>query len=132
VLLDYGDGRSAVVDGGMMMPDSYPFTSELHLLGSAGAAEYRFRAGAAEVDSGVGRNDLWLYPGRGNATELSVSAADPYEAEVGYFVDCIRTGRAAERATPAAGLDALRVALAASRSLNQDGGKVEFSSDVSL
>jgi predicted dehydrogenase len=124
VLLGYGDGRSAVVDGGMTMPDSYPFTSELHLLGSGGAAEYRYRAGGAEVGSGGDRDEVWVYPGTGHASELHVAPADPYEAEIGYFIECARAGRPAERATPAAARDALRVALAAARSLDAGGATV--------
>lgn len=121
VLLDYADGRSAVVDGGMMMPDSYPFSSEFHLLGSAGATEYRFRGEGPDIDGGPGRNDLWLFPNDGPASELSVPAANAYHAEIDYFVDCIRTGRAADRATPAMAGQALRVALAAAESLDADG-----------
>lgn len=120
VLLDYGDGRSAVVDGGMMMPDSYTFSSELHLLGADGAIEYRYREAAEEVGGRPGRNELWFYPAAGLARELSVLPADPYEAEIAYFLDCVHAGRPAERASAAVGRDALRVALAATRSL--DGG----------
>lgn len=121
VLLDYPAGRSAVVDGGMMMPDSYPFSSELHLLGSGGAAEYRFRGEGPDIDGGPGRNDLWLFPDDGPASQLSVPVANAYEAEIDYFVDCITSGRPADRATPAAGAQALRVALAVARSLDAGG-----------
>ncbi len=121
VTLDYGDGRSAVVDGGMMMPDSYTFSSELHVLGDAGAVEYRYREAAAEVGGRPGRNELWFYPSAGLAKELVVAPRDPYEVEINYFVDCVREGRPAERATPAMGCDALRVALAATRSLDAGG-----------
>ncbi len=121
VLLDYADGRSAVVDGGMMMPDSYPFSSEFHLLGSGGATEYRFRGEGPDIDGGPGRSDLWLFPNDGPASQLSVPAANAYQAEIDYFVDCIRTGRAADRATPAMAGQALRVALVAAESLDADG-----------
>ena len=121
VSLDYGDGRSAVVDGGMMMPDSYRFSSELHVLGADGAAEYRYRAVAQDVGGPPGLNELWYYPAAGLAEELSVSLAGPYEAEIAYFLECVHTGRPAERATPAMGRDALRVALAATRSLDEGG-----------
>src|SRR5262249_23364813 len=43
VLIDYEDA-SALVDGGMMMPESYPFSSTLQVLCETGAVEYHFRA----------------------------------------------------------------------------------------
>lgn len=130
VLLDYPGGRTATVDGGMMMPDSYPFSSELHLLGSAGAAEYRFRSDGPDVAE-PGQNDLWLFPQDGPASRLHGSGADPYAAEVAYFLDCIAAGRPADRATPTDARVALRVALAAKRSLD-DGVSVEIDTREAL
>ena len=124
VLLDYDDGRSALVDGGMMMPDAYPFSSELHVLGSGGAAEYRFRSEGPDIDGGPGRNDLWLFPADGPASQLNRSGGNAYELEIDYFVDCIAQGRPADRATPRDARLALQVALAAARSLDH-GGRTE-------
>ncbi len=121
VVLDYPGGRSALVDGGMMMPDSYPFSSELHLLGSGGAAEYRFRGQGPDIDTGASRNDLWVFPNNGPASELAAPRVNAYEAEIAYFVDCVRSGRPADRATPKVARRALQVALAAARSLDSDG-----------
>ncbi|MGH2548781.1 MAG: Gfo/Idh/MocA family protein, partial [Thermomicrobiales bacterium] len=52
VLIEYADGRSAMVDGGMMMPDSYPFTSSLQVLLERGAIEYNFQAGGRSLEEG--------------------------------------------------------------------------------
>src|SRR5579884_1225434 len=60
VLIDYGDS-SALVDGGMMMPESYPFSSSLHVLCERGAVEYTFRAGGRSVEMGKGVNALVVY-----------------------------------------------------------------------
>lgn len=60
VMIDYG-AASAVVDGGMMMPDSYPFTSALHVLCERGSVEYLFRAGGRSVEMGTGVNELICY-----------------------------------------------------------------------
>jgi predicted dehydrogenase len=117
VLIDYGDG-SAVTDGGMTMPDSYPFSSSLQVLCERGAIEYHFRAGGRSVEMGAGTNDLFLYPQTGDPVRLDVPQADPYTAECAYFIECVRSGRPAERATPADARLALRVALAARRSLD--------------
>ena len=50
VLIDYADGASALVDGGMMMPE--PFSSRLEVLCEEGAMEYAFRAGGRSVEMG--------------------------------------------------------------------------------
>jgi predicted dehydrogenase len=80
VLIDYGDS-SAVVDGGMTMPDSYPFSSSLQVLCERGAIEYHFRAGGRSVEMGAGVNDLTLYPEAGDPVRLEVPQSDPYTAE---------------------------------------------------
>lgn len=116
ILIDYG-ATSAVVDGGMMMPDSYPFTSTLQVLGSKGFAEYDFRAGGRSVEEAGGTNELLLYPAEGDPKKLHVAQQDAYLAEIEYFIDCIRSGRPATRATPADGRLALQTALAARESI---------------
>jgi len=124
VLIDYADGASALVDGGMMMPESYPFSSRLEVLCEAGAMEYAFRAAGRSVEMGGGVNELTLYPNEGDPLRLSPTQVDPYAAECTYFVDAIRRGNIADRATPADALQALAVALAARESLEGGGERV--------
>jgi predicted dehydrogenase len=124
VLIDYGDA-SALVDGGMMMPESYPFTSSLQILCETGAMEYDFQAGGRSVEMGAGVNDLVLYPNEGDPRKIDVEQKDPYFAEIEYFAECIRTGSPATRATPADARLALQVALAARESI-QSGGTVSI------
>jgi predicted dehydrogenase len=112
VLIGY-DGSSARVDGGMMMPDSYPFTSRLEVLCERGAVEYHFRAGGRSFEIGEPTNELSVYRAEGDPEVLTVEQSDPFENEVAYFVECIREGKPATRATPADAHRALQVALAA-------------------
>ena len=46
-----------------------------------------------------------------------VEAADPWGPEIAYFVSCLEQGRPPEQGTGAQARDALRVSLAANRSL---------------
>jgi predicted dehydrogenase len=126
VLIDYGAGRSALIDGGMEMPDSYPFSSRFEVLADAGALEYHFRAGGRSFEEGEGVNQLTLFPVSGDATVAAVEQGDPFAAEVAYFAECVRTGAAPTRVTPEDALLALRVALAARSSLEQDGATVSL------
>ncbi len=121
VMIDYGDA-SAVVDGGMTMPDSYPFSSSLQVLCERGAIEYTFRAGGRSVEMGTGVNDLILYPETGEPIRLEIPQLDPYVAECAYFVDCVRRGQPAVRATPDDARTAVRVALAAKSALDDSAG----------
>ena len=116
--ITYG-AASALVDGGMMMPESYPFSSTLQVLCESGAVEYHFRAGGRSVEMGSGVNDLMLYPADGDPVRLAVEQHDPYAAEVAYFVECLREGAPADRATPEDARLALRVALSARDALEQ-------------
>jgi UDP-N-acetylglucosamine 3-dehydrogenase len=121
ILIDYAGGASALVDGGMMMPESYPFSSRLELLGDSGALEYQFRAGGRSVEMGAGLNDLTFFPDGDEPIRLSPEQADPYAAEVAYFVECAQTNQPATRATPEDARRALRAALAARESLERGG-----------
>ena len=117
VLITYENDASAMVDGGMMMPDTYPFTSSLQVLCESGAAEYQFRAGGRSLEEGEGVNALTFYPNEG-APEIAIcDPIDPYQAEIDYFSACVRDGVAADRATLADAKLALRVALAARESM---------------
>ena len=120
VMINYADGW-AQVDGGMMMPESYPFTSSLQVLCESGALEYNFQAGGRSFEMGAGRNELKAFPNEGDPSQLSVEHVDAYTAEVSYWIDCIRARTPATRASPADARTALRVALAARRALDSDG-----------
>jgi predicted dehydrogenase len=124
VLIDYDDGRSALVDGGMMMPESYPFSSRLEVLCENGALEYAFRAGGRSVEMGGGVNELTFFPSAGDPMLLAPVQIDPYAAECADFVDRIQQNKPAAQGLPADALLALAVALAARESLERDGERI--------
>lgn len=116
ILIDYG-ATSAMVDGGMMMPETYPFTSTLQVLGADGYLQYDFRAGGRSVEEAGGTNELLHFANEGEPAKLAVEQKDPYLAEIEYFVECVRAGKPATRATPAEARLALDTALAARESM---------------
>lgn len=118
IMVSY-DGGSATVDGGSMMPESYPFTSRFEVLCDNGAVEYHFRAGGRSFEVGEPTNVLTVYRSEGDPEVVEVEQSDPYENEIAYFVDCIRDGRPADRANPADALAAMRVSVAAQASVDQ-------------
>lgn len=116
VLVGYEGGGTGLADGGMIQPESYPFTSRFEVLCERGAIEYHFQAGGRSFEVGEPTNRLTIYPEDGDPELLAVDQSDAYANEVGYFVDCVRSGTAAERATPRHARVALRVGLAARQS----------------
>jgi len=103
------------------MPRSYPFSSNIRVLCEGGAAEYAFSAAPAEDGGNIGAptaaRGLRLYPAGGEAETVPVESADPWGPEIAYFVECVEHGRTPEQGTGDQARDALRVSLAAGRSL---------------
>jgi len=120
VMIDYGSA-SGQVDGGMMMPESYPFTSALHVLCEAGAFEYTFRAGGRSVEMGGGVNELVYYPNDGAPQTVTVEQQDPYLGELAAFVGCVRDDSPVTRGTPEDARLALKVGMAAQQAVASGG-----------
>jgi predicted dehydrogenase len=124
VLIGY-EGGTGMAEGGMTQPESYPFTSRLEILCERGAVEYHFQAGGRSFEVGEPTNILKVYRNDGDPEVLEVEQTDAYVNETGYFIDCLRNGVPADRATPRDALLASRVGLAARES-------VEFQRTVSI
>jgi predicted dehydrogenase len=87
----------ASVAGSTAMPPSFPFSSLIRLMGSAGAAEFRYRDVGGVEGGNVSKAaapslvEVWR---EGEQEQLKISAdSDPWEREVAYFVRCVVTGQ---------------------------------------
>jgi predicted dehydrogenase len=122
------DGAEGVAEGSMQMPQSFPFSSSIRVVGESGAADYTFRAAPAEDGGNIGTVDpsargLRLYPADGAPETIEFEAVDPWGPEIRYFVDCVEGGQSPEQGTGEQARAALGVALAATRSIGS--GKPE-------
>jgi predicted dehydrogenase len=119
-LVDF-DGASGMAEGSMRMARSYPFSSKIRVDCESGAAEYGFSAAPAEGGGNIGEAQgppgLRLYPADGEPVTVPVTSADPWGPEISYFVECIELGRRPEQGTGEQAREALRVSLAANRSI---------------
>ena len=126
-LVEY-ECASALVEGSLAMPGSYPFSSSIRVACEHGVAAYAFSAAPAESGGNIGaptsESRLRLYPSAGDASSPAVRAVDPWLAEIQAFVDCVERNRPPEQGTGEQARLALAVSLAASRSL--DSGRVEL------
>jgi predicted dehydrogenase len=114
--IEYEEVR-ACVEASFMMPQDFPFTAGLRVTCEKGVIEYQFRAGGASFESGLPMHYLYVHePGRPNQP-VTFEAGDAFEREIGYFVECVRTGIAPAVVTPADARLAVRTALAARASL---------------
>ena len=121
------EGATGVAEGSMRMPRSYPFSSNIRVLCENGTAEYSFSAAPAEDGGNIGAptatRGLCLYREGGEPETVLVESADPWGPEIAYFVECVEQGRPPEQGTGEQAREALRVSLAANRSL--ESGRAE-------
>jgi len=117
------DGAAGFAEGSMKMPRSYPFSSNIRVLGEQGAAEYGFSAAPVEGEGNIGASmsarGLRVYPVGGEMRLEEVESADPWGPEIEYFVSCLEQGRAPEQGTGEQARQALAVSLAANASLDE-------------
>jgi predicted dehydrogenase len=116
------DGAQAVVEGSMALPKSFPFSSLIRVNGEGGAAEYAFRAAPAEAGGNIGAVDesargLRLHPRDREPELVLLDPVDPWGPEIEEWVSCLEQGRPPGNGTGEQALLALRVSLAARRSL---------------
>jgi predicted dehydrogenase len=117
------DDAVGSLEASALLPDGYPFSMGLRVIGERGTVEYGFRAGGVSVE--MGRQEgtgLVVYAPDSPPEPISAPLHDAYQAEIAYFVDCLRRGQPPTVVTPEEALAALRVALAAVESL--ESGRV--------
>ncbi len=120
---------NALVEGGQLQPDAYPFTSGIRVLGDGGVLEYPFVAGETVEGGNLGEVDqdanvLRYFPKDGPGQKVDVAAGDGWQRQCGYMLDCVASRTPPERATGEEAVTALRLALAANRSIVS--GQVEI------
>jgi predicted dehydrogenase len=108
----YPDGPEVRIQGGWFRPGS---PLQMSFQARAERAEMEFNA------DGLSLNDQ-----SGKREKVEVSG-DGYEAEISYFMDCIRSGKQPERCTPQDSARAVKLALLLKQSREMGGEQVECS-----
>lgn len=111
-----GGGRGHVLTD-WSMPEGFPFTASLKVMGDVGFADYSFTAG-----TDAGRLSITT---AAECIVVSVDRVDPFVEQARYFLDCVTRGERPVEGSPESSLLALRVAIAAGESL-ATGDRVVF------
>jgi predicted dehydrogenase len=85
----------ASIEASSLMPEAWPFTTSIYVLGTEGALEYTFRVGANIQERDQASHFFRLYKGDGKVSEPGASTEDAFVAQLRYFVHCV-----AERQPP--------------------------------
>lgn len=109
----------------------YPASIEIRLQGGWFAPQmpfsmaFKVRAERGELE--LSANGLELSDMAGTKRKLELPAGDAYAAEVHYFLDCCRTGRAPGLCPPTSSAEAVKIALALKESRAKDGEQIKCS-----
>jgi len=114
--LDYGEVK-VTAEASLCMPDGFPFTTLFHVLGDKGYAEYRFGGAQSDPAAASKQQSLVVYLSGQPPQYPACSDADPYLAEIAYFVDCLDRGAGPTLATLDQARDVLAIVLAIRESL---------------
>jgi UDP-N-acetylglucosamine 3-dehydrogenase len=117
-VLEYDTGL-VTVEGTTSMPDTFPFSTSLRVIGETGAIDLNWN-----WNSKGPVNDVRLYPETGETTKLEIADYDPYFAECKYMVECIENKAKAELLDLESVYDSIRLIFLARESLRQGGVKI--------
>ena len=106
----YPSGAIVAVTGGWHHPKAYPFSMEFTITADGGTLEY----------SSAGR-PLTLYDAAGESRAVELEVKDGYQAEIEYFVECASKGKRPELCPPEESAAAVKLAMAALKSRNNNG-----------
>lgn len=86
---EYAPGQLVVAEGAWEYASSFEFT-----------AYFRIAMEKATLEMRPGTGALMLHPIGGEPAEVKIPRDDAYVAELGHFVDCIRSGKKSDVVTP--------------------------------
>jgi predicted dehydrogenase len=111
--LQYPESGPVIVTGGWHHPGGFPFGMEFTVV-----------TDRCTFDWTNGMPELHVYGEDGKATTRELPTADPFAAELGYFVDCAVHGHAPERCLPEQSAQSVAVMRRIIESRKQEGERV--------
>ena len=93
-------GAVVGIESSYLLPDSWPFSCGIRVIGSVASSEYTFRVAGNVEQRQQATSRLVMYQSNGQIEEPPVSSEDMYVAQLQYFVDCLEGGHAPQRCLP--------------------------------
>ena len=116
ISIDYDSGIKDFVEGGWMFKGEFPFTQEVRILGDKGAVDWISRAERNIEKGAQAASRVVVYLEGQSAKYPEIQKKDPYEIEIGCFIECLRNDKPIEIIKPIDVKRALKVSLAAKQS----------------
>jgi predicted dehydrogenase len=90
----------ATIEASLMMPESWPFTTGIRVLGSDAALQYTFRVGANIQERESATHVFHLFKNDGTVSDLAAPDEDMFAAQLRYFVSCVAVRQQPLRCPP--------------------------------
>lgn len=90
--LTFESGMKAIAEGIIEMPESFPFSTALRIVGDRSAVEHRMTAGVNLEDVGSAKRTTILYEGESAPRPIDIEERDAYLDELRHFVSCVEKG----------------------------------------
>jgi predicted dehydrogenase len=116
-ILNYPQSQ-ANIQASYLMPESWPFTTSLHIVGTGGALEYTFRVGANIQECDAASHFFRWYRKDGTVSEPPVPDEDMFVAQLRYFVRCVGENQAPLLCLPEESCQVMQVMTASRQSAN--------------
>jgi len=122
--LTYPDAQASV-EASLLMPEPWPFSTSILVLGTEGAIEYTFRVSANIQEREQASHFFRLYKSDGQVCEPAVPKEDMFAAQLRYFVSCVAERKPPALCPPEETCQVMQV-MAASRQSAESGQVVEL------
>jgi predicted dehydrogenase len=120
-ILNYPHAQASI-QASSLMPESFPFSAGILVVGTKGALEYTFRVGANVQERQSASHFFRLYKSDGRECEPTASTEDAYVAQFRYFVQCLAEGQPPRLCPPEESCQVMQVMTAARQSA--DSGRI--------
>jgi len=124
-------GAQATVEASYLMPEGWPFTTGIHIVGTKGALEYTFRVGANIQERDQASHYFRVCKNDGTTREPEASTEDAFVAQLRYFVKCVAENQPPRVCPPEETCQIMQV-MTASRQSAECGKIISLTSDASI
>ena len=114
------NGIHAIAEVSFTMPDGYPFSFSVNIVGTKATVEYNYSAGATIADRSGSKTNMKVWRKDKGLEEISLPEYDAYERQLRYFLNCVEKNIKPEIITPEESYEVIAMIDALHRSADQN------------